>query len=67
MSHGDYASVLKVYNRKTMLSESHVARACGLRRDDKDSYIRAILSILKEDRADADTIREAIRSTFNLE
>ena len=50
-----------------MLSESHVARACGLRRDDKDSYIRAILSILKEDRADADTIREAIRSTFNLE
>ena len=67
VSHGDYASVLKVYNRKTMLSESHVARACGLRRDDKDSYIRAILSILKEDRADADTIREAIRSTFNLE
>jgi len=63
---GDYASVLKVYNRKSMLTESHVARACGLRRDDKDSYIRAILSILKEDRQDAETIRRAIRSTFSI-
>ncbi|MDE5671967.1 MAG: DUF4435 domain-containing protein, partial [Duncaniella sp.] len=50
VSEGDYDSVLRVYNRKTMLSESHVARACGLRRDDKDSYIRAILTILKDDR-----------------
>ncbi len=64
---GDYAAILKVYNRKTMLSESHVARACGLRRDDKDAYIRAILSILKEDKSDAGTIREAIRQTFGLE
>ena len=63
----DYASVLKVYNRKTMLSESHVARACGLRKDDKDAYIRAILSILKEDRGDAGRIRKAIRGTFGLE
>lgn len=67
ISTGDYASVLRVYNRKTMLSESHVARACGLRTDDKDSYIRAILTILKEDREDAEVIREAIRSTFNLQ
>ncbi|MBD5265551.1 MAG: DUF4435 domain-containing protein [Bacteroides sp.] len=63
----DYASVLRVYNRKTMLSESHVARACGLRRDDKDSYIRAILTILKEDRAPASAIRSAIRATFGID
>lgn len=67
ISEGDYASVLRVYNRKTMLSESHVARACGLKRDDKDSYIRAILTILKDDRGPATTIRSAIRATFGLQ
>lgn len=67
VSQGDYASVLRVYNRKTMLSESHVARACGLRRDDKDTYIKAILAILRDDRGPASTIRDAIRSTFRLE
>ena len=50
-----------------MISESHVARACGLRRDDKDTYIRAILSILKENRDPASTVREAIRDIFGLE
>lgn len=67
LNSGDYSSILRVYNRKTMLSESHVARACGLRNDDKDSYIRAILMILKEDREDAEVIRQAIRGTFNLD
>ncbi len=67
VAQGDYAAVLKVYNRKTMISESHVARACGLRRDDKDTYIRAILSILKENRDPASTIREAIRGVFGIE
>lgn len=67
VAQGDYAAVLKVYNRKTMISESHVARACGLRRDDKDTYIRAILSILKENRDPASTVREAIRDIFGLE
>ncbi|MCM1254646.1 MAG: DUF4435 domain-containing protein [Duncaniella sp.] len=63
----DYASVLMVYNRKTMLSESHVARACGLRRDDKDVYIRAILKILKEDKVDAQRIRNAVLKAFQLD
>lgn len=66
INEGDYNAVLKVYNRKTMISESHVARACGLRNDDMKSYIRAILTILKEDGLDATEIRDAIRSTFNL-
>lgn len=67
LGEGDYDSILRVYNRKTMLSESHVARACGLRHDDKDSYVRAILTILKDDRGPASTIRAAIRATFGLE
>ncbi|MDE7027672.1 MAG: DUF4435 domain-containing protein, partial [Duncaniella freteri] len=63
---GDYASVLRVYNRKTMLSESHVAHHCGLRRDDKDVYINTIINILSVNRPGADDIRTAIRSTFSL-
>ena len=63
---GDYASILRVYNRKTMLSESHVARHCGLRHDDKDTYINTIINILAHNRTGSDTIRSAIRATFNL-
>lgn len=63
---GDYESVLRVYNRKTMLSESHVARHCGLRRDDKDTYINTIINILSHNRPGSDAIRSAIRSTFSL-
>lgn len=62
----DYASILRVYNRKTMLSESHVARYCGLRRDDKDTYINTIINILAYNRKGADEIRTAIRSTFSI-
>ncbi|MDE6556784.1 MAG: DUF4435 domain-containing protein [Duncaniella sp.] len=67
VSEGDYASILRVYNRKSILSESHVARACGLRHDDKDAYVRAILEILKENGETASEIRRAIRRTFSLE
>ena len=63
----DYASILRVYNRKSMLSESHVARECGLRHDDKDAYVRAILDILKENGETATAIRRAIRRTFSLD
>ena len=60
----DYAAVLRVYNRKTMLSESHVASLVGLRRDDKDTYISTVLNILTYNHRGADEIRAAIRSTF---
>ena len=63
---GDYASILRVYNRKTMLSESHVARLCGLRHDDKETYINTIINILAHNRTGADIIRSAIRDTVNL-
>lgn len=61
---GDYAAVLRVYNRKTMLSESHVASLVGLRRDDKDVYISTVLNILTYNFRGAAEIRDAIRSSF---
>ncbi|MCM1163413.1 MAG: DUF4435 domain-containing protein [Muribaculaceae bacterium] len=63
----DYASVLRVYNRKTMISESHVSRLCGLRHDSMDAYIGAVLDLLRRDRPEAATIRQAVRHAFNLE
>lgn len=62
----DYASILRVYNRKSMLSESNVAFHCGLRTHDKISYIQAILAILRRDSANADRLRRAIKSCFGL-
>ncbi len=61
---GDYAAILKVYNRKTMISESHVARLCGLKKDDKDSMIRAVLDILRRDLYGADELRKAVKGIF---
>ena len=63
---GDYASVLRVFNHKPMLSDSHAAGACGLRRDDKDVYVSEILNILRQDDSQADAIRTAIRACFGI-
>lgn len=60
IAEGDYASILMVYNRKSMITESRVGEACGVRCSDKDSYIRAILSILRQDGRGADRIRRAV-------
>ncbi|MCI9286144.1 MAG: hypothetical protein HFJ91_10260 [Muribaculaceae bacterium] len=47
-----------------MISESHAARSCGLRKDDKDTLIRAVIDILRRDIAGAAEIRAAIRKVF---
>ena len=63
----DYNGILKVYNRKTMISESHVARLCGLRHDSKDAYIGAVIDTLRRDLPEADTIRHAVKAVFGIE
>ena len=63
----DYESVLRVYNRKTMVSESHVARLCGLKRDSQEVYISAVLDTLRRGRPEAQAIRAAIRAAFDLD
>ena len=45
---GDYRSVLRVYNQKTMLVQSNVAQ-CGCQ--NKDEYIKSIFTILQRDNA----------------
>lgn len=61
----DYAGVLKVFNEKSMLGESGVARLCNFR--SKDDYIEFVLNLLKEDGIDAVRIRTAVKHCFGIE
>ncbi len=61
----DYASVLKVYNRKTMIASSNVASLCGVQ-GNRNGYLGAILDILRAGGAEAERIRMAVRRAFDL-
>lgn len=61
---GDYAKILLVYNQKSMIPNSGVAAACGLK--DKRAYVDAILSLLHTSRPEAEMIRKAVRDCFGL-
>lgn len=60
----DYASVLRVYNQKSMLSQSNVSSLTGC--GDKQSYVTAILNLLKANGSHAARLRAAIRSALGL-
>ena len=65
VSRGDYASVLRVYNQKSMIPGSNVAGLCGL--TNKNAYIQDVIDILKVNGPDADRIRKAITRCFGIE
>ncbi len=58
----DYASILRVYNQKSMIVQSNVGSLTGC--GDKRAYITAILNILKTDTPAATRIRQALRSNI---
>ena len=55
----DYASVLKVYNQKSMLATSNVGSLTGC--GDKRAYVTAVLNILKSSTPASERLREALR------
>lgn len=55
---GDYASVLRVYNQKSMIGQSNVGPLTGT--GDKRGYLTAVLNILKTETPAALRIRNAI-------
>lgn len=61
---GDYRSVLRVYNQKTMLVQSNLAQLCGCA--SKDDYIKSVFSILQGGTANAEAIRSAIKQCFEI-
>lgn len=60
---GNYKSILRVYNQKGMLPQSRLCALCGI--NNKESYLNLILSILKENKKDAETIRAAIKESLD--
>ena len=63
-ANGDYQSILRVYNQKSMLPASNVAGLCGLA--NKEEYLDTILEILRTNAPDAARLSQAIRECFNL-
>lgn len=59
---GDYKNILRVYNQKGVLPQSRLCNLCGI--SNKESYLNLILSILKENREDAEFIRSAIKESL---
>ena len=59
---GDYKNILRVYNQKGMLSQSRVCNFCGI--SNKESYLNFVLSILKENKEDAEVIRSSIKESL---
>lgn len=64
VANGDYRSVLRVYNQKSMVPQSNVAQMCGLK--GKDAYVNDIIDILRRDTTEAAQIRQAVTECFGL-
>ncbi|MGM9760756.1 MAG: DUF4435 domain-containing protein [Parabacteroides sp.] len=62
VARGDYKSILRVYNQKGMLPQCRLCSICGI--SNKESYLNLILSILKENKEDAEAIRAAIKDSL---
>lgn len=62
---GDYNSILRVFNQKSMLTSSNVAQLCGYK--NKDAYIAGILNVLRHDSPAADAIRKAVRDILGAD
>jgi ABC-type branched-subunit amino acid transport system ATPase component len=60
----DYKSILRVYNQKGMLPQSRLCILCGI--SNKESYLNLIISILKENKEDAESIRTAIKESLGI-
>jgi ABC-type lipoprotein export system ATPase subunit len=60
----DYKSVLRVYNQKGMLGQSRLCPLLGL--NNKGNYLDLIVSVLKENKKDAEIIRMAIKQSLGL-
>ncbi|MDE7411056.1 MAG: DUF4435 domain-containing protein [Paramuribaculum sp.] len=61
----DYASILRVYNQKSMITTSNVVALCGF--GSKDEYVNYIVDLLRSDNAVAENLRKVIRRCFNLQ
>lgn len=62
---GDYAGILRVFNQKSMLSETNVWGLCGTH--DKNHYINTVMDLLRANGPAAARLRKAIRGAFGID
>lgn len=60
----DYMLILRVYNQKGIIGQSRLCNLLGI--SNKMSYFNLIISILKENKEEAEIIRTAIRKSLGL-
>lgn len=60
---GDYPSILRVYNQKSVLSNCNVAQLCGYA--NKDRYIDGVIALMNRPGEYGETIRAALRRALN--
>lgn len=60
----DYKLILRVYNQKGMIGQSRLCNLLGI--SNKMSYLNLVISILKENKDAAETIRTAIKESLGL-
>lgn len=65
VSDGNYQAVLKFFNQKAMITQSRVGQLCGFTSTEK--YINYVISLLRENKKDAEIIRNAVRECFSLD
>lgn len=56
----DYAAVLRVFNHKSMLSQSNVGALCGC--GDHKGYTAAVVNLLRQDTPESEQARAALRN-----
>ncbi len=60
----DYRLILRVYNQKAIMGQSKLCSLLGI--SNKGSYLNLVISILKENKKEAERIRTAIRQSLGL-
>ncbi|MEG1643405.1 MAG: ABC transporter ATP-binding protein, partial [Bacteroidales bacterium] len=64
VSDENYPAILKFFNQKAMITQSRITQMCGFTSTDK--YICFVISILRENKKDAEIIRNAVKACFNI-
>ncbi|MEE1207517.1 MAG: DUF4435 domain-containing protein [Muribaculaceae bacterium] len=65
LDNDDFASVLRVYNQKSMLPGCNVATLCGF--NNKNEYIASVLTVLAKDTPQAEAARQQIRRALRAD
>lgn len=62
---GDYQSVLRVFNQKSMMTSCNIAPLCGYK--NKDEYISGVIKLLGTNSPEATAVRTAVKRCLGID